>query len=187
MVDTARLLQAAYFAAMKHRDQRRKDAESSPYINHPLAVANVLATEAGINDETILIAALLHDTVEDTETTFEELEYHFDPSVSRLVEEVTDDKQLPKAVRKELQIKRAPTASEGARQLKIADKICNVRDIASSPPAKWSDERKVEYLEWATRVVKGCRGVNAALDQLYDKVVKKARVQLGICDECSDV
>lgn len=182
MADLAKLLEAAYFAAKKHRDQRRKDAEASPYINHPLAVANVLASEAGINDETILIAALLHDTVEDTETTFEELQEHFGVDVGQLVEEVTDDKRLPKAVRKELQIKHAPRASKGARQLKIADKICNVRDIASSPPANWSEERKVEYLEWATRVVKGCRGVNPALDQLYDKVLAAARVRLGIGD-----
>jgi guanosine-3',5'-bis(diphosphate) 3'-pyrophosphohydrolase len=165
---------------MKHRDQRRKDAEAPPYINHSLAVANVLSSEAGVNDETILIAALLHDTVEDTETTFEELEEHFGADVARLVEEVTDDQRLPKAVRKQLQIKRAPLASQAARQLKIADKICNVRDIASSPPATWSEERKIEYLEWATHVVRGCRGINATLDKIYDDALATARVALGV-------
>lgn len=175
MSDVTRLLEAASFAARKHRDQRRRDAEASPYINHPLAVARVLAAEGGVTDEELLVAALLHDTVEDTQTTCEELEREFGPVVAGLVVEVTDDKDLPKTVRKELQVRHAPRASDVAKQLKIADKICNVRDIASSPPASWSTQRRSEYLDWAARVVEGCRGVNPRLDRLFDEALAEAR------------
>ncbi len=179
-VDAAALLEAATFAADKHRHQRRKDAEASPYINHPLAVACLLATGAGVRDEALLVAALLHDTVEDTETTFAELEENFGPEVRGIVEEVTDDKSLPKRKRKALQVARAPHASVAARQLKIADKICNIRDIADRPPADWSQSRKAEYLLWTEEVVRGCRGVNAALDAVYDQATKEARKALGV-------
>jgi guanosine-3',5'-bis(diphosphate) 3'-pyrophosphohydrolase len=127
----ANLLRAASFAAHKHRDQRRKDVEASPYINHPIAVATVLAIEGGVTDEPILVAALLHDTVEDTATTFEELEQEFGRDVAELVREMTDDKSLDKDVRKQLQIAHAPAASSPAKQIKIADKICNIRDIST--------------------------------------------------------
>ena len=140
MHDPSTLLRAACFAARKHRDQRRKDAPASPYINHPLAVANVLASEAGVKDESLLLAALLHDTVEDTQTTFEEIEEGYGEKVRRLVQEVTDDKKLPKQVRKDLQVQHAIVAAAAAKQLKIADKICNMRDIANNPPADWSRE-----------------------------------------------
>ena len=179
MTEPAKLLQAASFAAQKHRDQRRKDAEASPYINHPLAVARVLAAEAGVSDEDLLVAALLHDTVEDTETTPAELEQAFGTTVSRLVAEVTDDKGLPKAVRKALQVTHAANASDAAKQLKIADKICNVRDIASSPPARWDPRRRAEYLDWASRVVDGCREVNFRLDRLFDEALAEARKRLA--------
>lgn len=174
------LLEAAHFSAMKHRYQKRKDAEGSPYINHPLAVASILASEGKVADETLLVAALLHDTVEDTDTTFDELKEQFGVAVSRLVGEVTDDKRLPKALRKELQVERAEALSRSAKQLKIADKISNIRDIVASPPADWSEERKTEYLEWATRVVNGCRGVNKSLDDAYDRTIAVARKALGV-------
>ena len=151
-MDPAELLKAIAFAADKHRHQRRKDAEASPYINHPIAVANVLAGEGGISDEVTLLAAVLHDTVEDTQTTLAELEQNFGPEVTALVREVTDDKSLPKAQRKQLQVEHAPGSSNRAKQLKIADKICNVRDIAVSPPANWPLQRRREYLEWAEKV-----------------------------------
>lgn len=179
-MDAAVLLRAATFAADKHRHQRRKDAAASPYINHPLAVACLLALEAEVRDEALLSAALLHDTVEDTETTPEELEEVFGATVRGLVEEVTDDKSLPKNERKALQIDHAPHASLAAKQLKIADKICNVRDIADSPPADWSQARKTEYLSWTEEVVMGCRGVNAALDAAYDQAIARARRKLGL-------
>ena len=178
-IKAAVLLRAATFAADKHRHQRRKDAEASPYINHPLAVACLLAFEADVQDEALLAAALLHDTVEDTETTPVELEENFGRAVRKIVEEVTDDKSLPKQKRKALQVEHAPHASDAARQLKIADKICNIRDIADCPPAEWSQARKAEYLSWAADVVSGCRGVNAALDAVYDQAIEKARRTIG--------
>jgi (p)ppGpp synthase/HD superfamily hydrolase len=178
--DAANVLKAAMFAAKKHQHQRRKDADKLPYINHLLAVASVLAVEAGVTDEALLVAALLHDTVEDTNTSFQELEETFGAEVRNIVEEVTDDKSLLKGERKQLQVDRAPRASEKAKQLKIADKICNVRDIATSPPAHWPLERKAEYLEWTRRVVRGCRGINLRLDEIYDETLAMARQSLGI-------
>lgn len=178
--DPVNLLRALAFASEKHRNQRRKDSEASPYINHPIAVATVLAAEVGVTDETILIAAILHDTVEDTETTLEELERQFGRDVRNLVAEVTDDKSLPKQARKDLQVEHASAASRGAKQIKVADKVCNIRDIATSPPVDWPVRRKQEYLEWASRVVQGCRGVNAALDAVFDTDLNRAREALGL-------
>ena len=178
----ATLLKVAAFAARKHQHQRRKDAKASPYINHPLAVAGILAVEAGVHDETLLVAALLHDTIEDTETTFDELCELFGAAVGRLVREVTDDKSLPRQARKELQVEHAATASDEAKQLKVADKICNIRDIVGNPPADWSHQQKIDYLNWANRVVGKCRGVNQQLDAVYDEVLSMARGALGIED-----
>src|SRR2546428_7321677 len=135
-------LHALKFAAEKHRNQRRKDADASPYINHPIAVASVLATEAAVTDKATFLAALLHDTVEDTGTTLQQLEQLFGPEVAALVGEMSDDKSLPKETRKRLQVEHAPGASPKAKRLKIADKICNVRDVAENPPASWSLERR---------------------------------------------
>jgi (p)ppGpp synthase/HD superfamily hydrolase len=180
MVNPAALLEAASFAATKHRDQRRKEAQGSPYINHALAVANVLASEGSVTEQELLVAALLHDTVEDTETTFDELRAHFGETVCRLVQEVTDDKKLPKAVRKQMQIDHALTATDAAKQLKIADKICNVRDIAHNPPTGWPIERRSQYLGWAVSVVEGCRGVNDALDRAFDQALAASRTELGV-------
>jgi guanosine-3',5'-bis(diphosphate) 3'-pyrophosphohydrolase len=181
--DPTTLLTAAAFAAEKHRHQRRKDAEASPFINHPLNVATVLAVEGGVDDASVLVAALLHDTVEDTETTFEELEETFGTAVRYLVAEVSDDISLPRQVRKRLQVESAPDSSPLAKQLKIADKICNVRDIATKPPAGWPENRKVEYLDWTLEVVAGCRGVNSRLDAAYDVALAEGRRKLGLDDE----
>jgi guanosine-3',5'-bis(diphosphate) 3'-pyrophosphohydrolase len=175
----AQLLQAIAFAADKHRRQRRKDAEASPYINHPIAVATVLSVEGDVTDRETLLAGILHDTVEDTETTFEELECQFGKHVADLVAEVTDDKSLDKALRKELQIEHAANATEKAKQIKIADKICNIRDISTSPPEDWSLQRRAEYLDWSVRVVNGCRGANSRLDGIFDKAIAEARRALN--------
>lgn len=171
----ALLLQAAAFAADRHTGQHRKDAERSPYINHPLQVAAVLAVEAGIEETSTLVAALLHDTVEDTNTTLAELEAAFGPEVAGIVAEVTDDKSLPQQERKELQVQHAPHISRQAKLVKMADKICNVRDIGGRPPADWLQARRVEYLDWTERVVAGCRGVNQRLERLYDEALEAAR------------
>src|SRR5207237_8837529 len=143
--DVALRLRALAFAAHKHRDQRRKDAEASPYINHPIALADVLVNEGGVTDVEVLCAALLHDTVEDTATTHEELVNAFGSRVARIVAEVTDDKTLPKAERKRLQIEHAASVSSEAKLVKLADKLCNLRDVADRPPAKWDLERRREY------------------------------------------
>ena len=159
---------AVAFAADKHRNQRRKDAEASPYINHPIALANVLANEGGVEDVTVLCAAVLHDTIEDTETTSEELQAIFGPKVASVVMEVTDDKSLEKSLRKQRQVEHAPHISKEAKLVKLADKISNLRDIIASPPADWSAERKQAYFEWAAKVVAGVRGVHPGLESVFD-------------------
>jgi guanosine-3',5'-bis(diphosphate) 3'-pyrophosphohydrolase len=174
-LNPAQLLKSIAFAAQKHSGQRRKDVEASPYINHPIAVATVLATEGDVSDEAILLAAALHDTVEDTKTTFEELEELFGSEVTGPVRELTDDKLLEKMERKRLQIEHAPQSSDRAKQLKIADKICNIRDISVCPPATWSLERRSDYLNWSEKVVAGCRHVNTRLDQAFDQTIARAR------------
>jgi len=172
------LLEALSFAADRHRNQRRKDVEASPYINHPIAVATVLAVDGRVTDPVLLVGAILHDTLEDTETSVAELENRFGPEVARLVEEVTDDERLPAPERKRLQVERAPHATIAAKQLKVADKICNVRDVTGAPPARWSRERRRAYLEWTAQVVAGCRGVNPALERVYDEALAQGRRRL---------
>ena len=171
--DLALLFRALAFAAHKHRDQRRKDAEASPYINHPIALAEVLAGEGGVSDAEVLAAALLHDTIEDTATTAEELRTEFGARIAAMVEEVTDDQDLPKADRKRLQIEHAATLSPGAKLVKLADKICNLRDVAERPPAKWDLQRRQEYFEWAKRVIDGLRGAHPALEAAFDAAYKR--------------
>ncbi len=171
----AAILKALHFAAKKHRDQRRKDIEASPYINHPIEVAELLARIGGVSDPVALQAAILHDTIEDTQTTPEELDEVFGSEVSRVVQEVTDDKSLPKAERKRLQAVHASQLSERARQIKIADKIANVQSVTQTPPTNWSLERRREYLNWTEQVVAGCRGSNEALEKFYDRALESGR------------
>ena len=165
----ALLFSALAFAANKHRDQRRKGAEASPYINHPITVARVLSVEGGIVDPIVLCAAILHDIIEDTPTTAEELREVFGDEIAEVVLEVTDDKALPKADRKRLQIEHAPRLTERAKLVKLADKICNLRDMTSQPPADWPLCRRLEYFDWATQVVQGLRGTHPELERAFDK------------------
>jgi guanosine-3',5'-bis(diphosphate) 3'-pyrophosphohydrolase len=167
-MDVGLLLSAIAFAAHKHRDQRRKDRAKSPYINHPIAVAQLL-WQHGVTDPAVILAAVLHDTIEDTDATRAELVDHFGEAVAAIVVEVSDDKSLPKQRRKELQIEHAPDLSSAAKQVKLADKTCNLRDMVDSPPYDWSDERRREYFAWAERVVAGLRGVNASLEAAFDE------------------
>lgn len=169
------LLKALEFAAEKHRDQRRKGVEASPYINHPIQVAEVLATFGNVDDLTMLMAAILHDTIEDTDTSQGDLEQLFGRDVAAVVSEVTDDKSLPKKERKRLQVEHTPHLSDCAKQIKIADKTCNVRDIGSRPPADWDEVRRKEYFDWAESVVSGCRGVNQRLEDYFDECVASSR------------
>jgi guanosine-3',5'-bis(diphosphate) 3'-pyrophosphohydrolase len=167
------VLKAARFAASKHKDQRRKDASASPYINHPLTLASTLREEGLVEDATVLAAALLHDTIEDTETDYDELRGQFGAEVAEIVAEVTDTKWLKKTSRKRLQISKAARASSGAKLVKLADKISNLRDIIASPPADWSLERKREYFDWAKKVVDQIRGVNARLERKFDQLYRQ--------------
>lgn len=172
------LLKAIDFAARKHRDQRRKDEESSPYINHPISVSLLLAEVGHVIDPEVLSAAILHDTLEDTDTTPEELKAAFGSRICKLVKEVTDDKQLPKAKRKEMQIEHAAQLSPDAVLIKLGDKISNVLDVTHSPPAKWNIERRREYLDWAEAVVKACPRVNGALEAHFAHVLEDGRRKL---------
>jgi GTP diphosphokinase / guanosine-3',5'-bis(diphosphate) 3'-diphosphatase len=169
----ALILKAAEFAARKHRDQRRKDQSASPYINHPLALAEILSGDGRIRSAHVLAAALLHDTLEDTETTSAELTAAFGPKITRIVQEVTDDKRLPKQKRKELQVLHAAHISKSAKLVKLADKIANLADIISSPPAGWSLERKREYFDWAKRVIDQLRGASASLERRFDSLYRR--------------
>ena len=166
--DTGFMLKVIAFAAEKHRNQRRKDPQASPYINHPIALANVLLHEGGVTDVAVLSAALLHDTLEDTQTTPEELARHFGGEVQGIVMEVTDNKKLKKRKRKELQMKHAHMLSTKAKLVKLADKICNLRDVAEDPPPRWGLKRCVEYFDWAKTVVDGLRGVHPRLEAVFD-------------------
>ncbi len=178
--DVARMFQALAFAARKHKDQRRKGEDHDPYINHPIDVAELLYRVGEVRDVDLLLAAILHDTVEDTRTTPEELDALFGSMVRDLVLEVSDDKSLPRAERKRLQVVHAPHISAAAKQLKLADKICNIRDVAFHPPEEWSDEQRIKYVQWATAVVAGVRGVNPALDEEFKRVASQAKQAMGI-------
>ena len=166
--DMGLLLAALGFAAERHRDQRRKGVEASPYINHPIAVARLLHDVGGITDTRVLAAALLHDTVEDTETSFDEIEAAFGPAVADTVREVSDDQTLSREERKAEQVRHAPHLSPAARLVKLADKVANLGDVLSAPPAGWSARRKIEYFEWAKEVVDPLRGCNASLEARFD-------------------
>jgi GTP diphosphokinase / guanosine-3',5'-bis(diphosphate) 3'-diphosphatase len=172
--DLAVFLKAMKFSAEKHRDQRRKDEQESPYINHPIEVANVLWTVGEVYDVTTIVGALLHDTIEDTNTTPEEVLNNFGEDVLALVLEVSDDKSLSKQERKLKQIEKASSLSFRAKLLKLADKICNVSDIANFPPRNWPWQRRVDYLKWADSVIAGLRGVNARLEIFFDETLAEA-------------
>lgn len=168
------LLHALHFAADKHRDQRRKGEDASPYINHPIVVAETLA-RFGVTDPVTLQAAILHDTIEDTETTPGELEAEFGSAVSAVVMEVTDDKALPKEERKALQVERAPSLSHRAKLVRIADKISNVHDVLHAPPTNWTVDWRLGYIDWTERVVNACRGCHPALEAHFDEMAAEAR------------
>ncbi|XP_065354237.1 guanosine-3',5'-bis(diphosphate) 3'-pyrophosphohydrolase MESH1 [Calliphora vicina] len=161
------------FAALKHRDQRRNNANQTPYINHPINVATILSMEGNIDDESILMAALLHDTVEDTDTTFEEIEDIFRTEICNIVREVTDDKTLEKHVRKQLQIEHAAAASTKAKLIKLADKLDNLRDLEQILPNNWTEQRRDEYFAWAKKVVDNLRGTNKEIENELDEIFKR--------------
>jgi GTP diphosphokinase / guanosine-3',5'-bis(diphosphate) 3'-diphosphatase len=169
------LLKAALYAARKHLGQTRKGENSAPYINHPIEVASFIAEIGGIENETVLAAALLHDTVEDTDAKAEELQELFGEEVTSIVLEVTDDKSLPKLQRKQLQVEQAVSLSPEAKLIRIADKISNIQDITYSPPKRWSKKRREKYLDWAEKVVGQCNNTNPALEKHFSAVLKEGR------------
>lgn len=174
-----KILSAASFAAKKHAGQKRKGSDGEPYINHPLEVANLVASVGGVNDPEVIAAALLHDTVEDTGVSFEEITEKFGETVAGYVRELTDDKSRPKAERKQKQVEKAPTISNGAKQIKLADKISNIQDVTNNPPEGWDLQRRREYVEWGEKVVAGLRGANPRLESLFDEVVENAKASIA--------
>jgi guanosine-3',5'-bis(diphosphate) 3'-pyrophosphohydrolase len=172
--DVALILRALRFASQRHKEQRRKDAEASPYVNHLIAVAETLWCEGGIRDAETIVSGILHDAVEDTDTAPEEIECLFGKAVRAIVVEVTDDKGLPKALRKRIQVETAPRVSHQAKRVKLADKICNLQDIITSPPTGWTEERKRDYITWAKHVVDGLRGTNVRLEARFDELYAQA-------------
>lgn len=175
----AALLRALRFAAERHGGQRRKGASGVPYLHHLIDVASLLAGVGGGDDPVLLQAAVLHDVLEDTDATPDELEAGFGAEVRRTVEEVSDDKSLDWRERKRRQVERAPGLSLRARRIKLADKVANVRDVLHDPPAGWSDRRRLAYVEWAARVVEGCRGADPALERRFDEAAREGRRRLG--------
>lgn len=172
--DLKLLIKALTFAAAKHRNQRRKNVDASPYINHPISLVNILCNEVHITDINVICSALLHDTVEDTETTAEELAIEFGQEISSIVMEVTDDKSIAiRQKRKQLQVEHAPHISEPAKLLKLADKISNLRDLAVDPPVNWSLRRQREYFDWAKQVIDQLRGTHAELEKLFDQAYSR--------------
>ena len=163
------ITRAMEFAAHKHTDQKRKGARAEPYVNHVVEVAWLLADATTGQDPALVAAGLLHDTIEDQGVTFEELKQEFGTDVAGLVAEVTDNKSLEKTERKRRQVETAASKSPRARLIEIADKTSNLRSILASPPMDWSTQRKREYFEWAAQVIAGCRGVNAQLEELFDR------------------
>jgi guanosine-3',5'-bis(diphosphate) 3'-pyrophosphohydrolase len=193
MSDISLILKALEFAAARHRTQLRKGLDRTPYINHPIQVASLLANEGGESDQALLAAAILHDVIEDTVNSVEERDVLiaeirdlFGERVLSITLEVTDDKTLEKKERKRLQVENAPHKSISAKKLKIADKIMNIRDIADNPPADWSLQRISEYFDWAEDVVKGLRGVNPKLEELFDQAILTGRRRHGL-EKVSDL
>ena len=177
--DDTVLRRAAGFAAWKHKGQMRKGEGEIPYIHHPIEVTAILAEIGGVTDIGVLQAGLLHDTIEDTETHGDELETHFGSRVCAIVLEVTDDTSLAKADRKARQVEHAPQLSNDAQSLKLADKISNVYDVAFCQPVDWARERQLEYFDWASRVVAGLRGCDAALEAEFDRQLAESRSVVG--------
>lgn len=174
MKEWLKVLKAADAAARWHVHQRRKGPAEEPYINHLVEVATLVADATEGKDTNLVIAALLHDAIEDCEVPRELIAENFGDDVASLVEEVTDDKNLPKSVRKDEQVKTAPTKSSRAKIVKLADKISNLRAIAASAPSDWSVKRRLEYVVWARKVADGLRGANRKLEEQFDNAAVAA-------------
>ena len=165
--DLTLVLKAAFFSGEKHKKQRRRDADETPYINHPLEVAYILLEEGGITDAPTLAAALLHDTLEDTDTTREELAMIFGHEISNLVVELTDlDSVLPDQ-KKQRELERAYNLSDKAKRVKIADKTANIRDLATMPPKNWDIKRQIEYFNFAKKIAEATASASPELEKVF--------------------
>ena len=182
-IDLKLLLKALQFSALKHKNQRRKDVDASPYINHPISLASILCNEAHITDVEVICGALLHDTVEDTETRPEELEREFGAMIKNIVMDVTDDMSLERHERKQAQIEHAAHICDKAKLVKLADKISNLRDVSLNPPPDWTLKRRQEYFDWAKKVIDQLRGINPNLESLFDVAYsgRPGQVFMGKC------
>jgi (p)ppGpp synthase/HD superfamily hydrolase len=167
--EVERILAAAHFAAERHKGQKRKGEAGEPYINHLIEVAELIATSGDLLDTNLVMAGFLHDTIEDTDVTAQDLEQRFGEDVAALVAEVTDDKSLPKEQRKALQVQNAEKKSPRAQTLKLADKISNLRALLSTPPANWSAQRKRDYFLWAREVVSRLTQPNPRLKAEFER------------------
>lgn len=167
------LFAAMHFAAEQHRDHRRKGQTAAPYINHPIMVAEQLVAH-GVDDIELLMAAVLHDVIEDTETTAGEVEARFGARVAAIVLEVSDDKSLDWDERKAVTVRDIARKSREARLLKLSDLIANVSDVLHQPP-NWSQERKQRYVGWAEQVVGRMRGVHPGLEGRFDELLAEWR------------
>ena len=176
-------MDAVIFAAQKHQGQVRKDEQASPYVTHPLAVAKILYTLGKINDTSILIAAVLHDTIEDTNTTEAEIRDYFGEETLSIVLELTDDKSLKKMTRKQNQVNHASELSWKAKTIKLGDKLTNCQDILQSPPKNWAIDRRQEYIQWAADVVAQIRGTNPHLEAVFDEMLVEAEKSLNFTIE----
>jgi GTP diphosphokinase / guanosine-3',5'-bis(diphosphate) 3'-diphosphatase len=166
------MARALDFAARRHAGQRRKGLNAEPYVNHLTEVALLLAEASDGKDPELVMAGLLHDTIEDTATTRAELVEVFGEDVAGLVVEVTDDTSLTREERKRMQVQTAPSKSGRARMIKIADKIANLHSIAVSPPVGWSGRRKREYVAWAREVVAACGPTSQVLETLFERAAR---------------
>lgn len=182
----SQFISTAAFAADKHKDQRRKDASSTPYINHPLGVADILS-QTGHDDLPTLQAALLHDTLEDTDTTLAELEITFGSQVAHIVAECSDNKTQSKQVRKQIQIDKARTVSIKAKQVKLADKLYNLRDLQTNSPPDWDIRRIKEYFIWAGKVTRQIEDASPAITELLAQVYAGTFEKDGVVYNCVDI
>jgi guanosine-3',5'-bis(diphosphate) 3'-pyrophosphohydrolase len=178
-MDSHKITKAFNFAAQKHSSQRRKGADAEPYINHPVEVGYLLAVNTDGKDVDLICAGVLHDTLEDTETSYEELVREFGKTVADIVQECTDDTSLTREERKRLQAENIGHKSDKAKMLKIADKTSNLNSTLEKPPLSWDNARKMEYLTSAKLVVDQCRGINVGLEKGFDAAYQRGLKAFG--------
>lgn len=174
--EMAQIVRAAYFAGEKHKDQRRSDKEETPYINHPLELASILVDEGYVKDVDVICAALLHDTIEDTDTTYEELESIFGSVVTNIVREVSNDMTLSSTERRIREAAKIPVLSNPAKLVKLADKIANIRDISTMPPVGWTLEKKEAYFDFSLSIAERAKDASQVLYEVFVRDYHKLKI-----------